>query len=161
MIMKVLIAVEDKHFAKKIAEFVEAHPWPEPVEFKVLHVVEPFPLGSSETSYATEKFVEEDRKLALKIVQVVSSQLKQSLPTANIEEVVMTGTANRVILEVADEWPAEMIVMGSHCCAALDRILLGSVPLSVASHAPCSVAIVRLSEEKPMQFEMCEEELPE
>jgi nucleotide-binding universal stress UspA family protein len=159
--MKVLIAVADKHLGKAIADFVKQHPWPEKVEFKILHVVEPFPLGSTQPSYATERLIDEDRKLGLRIIGVVSSELKRALPKAQIDEEIVVGTPNNTILETAAKWPADLIVMGSHCCTRFDRVVLGSVPLSVTSHAPCSVAIVRVDQAKPLEIELCENDLPD
>lgn len=49
----------------------------------------------------------------------------------------------RAILESADSWKADVIVMGSHGRRGLDRIVLGSVSESVALHAHCSVEVVR------------------
>ena len=49
----------------------------------------------------------------------------------------------RAILESADQWKADVIVMGSHGRRGLDRIVLGSVSESVALHAHCSVEVVR------------------
>jgi nucleotide-binding universal stress UspA family protein len=48
------------------------------------------------------------------------------------------------IVDAAREWPADLIVMGSHGRRGLDRLLLGSVAESVVRHAPCSVDIVRV-----------------
>ena len=51
--------------------------------------------------------------------------------------------ARHAIVEAAVEWPADIIVLGSHGRRRLDRFLLGSVAESVMRHAPCSVEIVR------------------
>src|SRR5215475_9101717 len=87
-VMRVLIAVADKHLGKAIVDFVKAHPWPTALEIKILNVLEPFPLGSADPSYATEKLIEEDRKLGVEIVNFVSTQLKQEFPSATIEHTI-------------------------------------------------------------------------
>ena len=43
---------------------------------------------------------------------------------------------------------ADLIVLGSHGYTGIKRFLLGSVALSVVSHAPCSVEVVRRKQEK-------------
>ena len=53
------------------------------------------------------------------------------------------GSPKRVILDEAERWDAELIVVGSHGRRGLQRFLLGSVSQAVALHAPCSVEIVR------------------
>ena len=47
------------------------------------------------------------------------------------------------IVRAAQEWPADIIVMGSHGREGISRALLGSVAESVVRHAPCPVLVVR------------------
>jgi nucleotide-binding universal stress UspA family protein len=54
-----------------------------------------------------------------------------------------TGDARQVILDEAQEWPADLVVLGSHGRTGMKRVLLGSVSDSVSRHARCSVQIVR------------------
>jgi nucleotide-binding universal stress UspA family protein len=48
-----------------------------------------------------------------------------------------------MILDEAKTWGADLIVMGSHGRHGLDRLVMGSVAEAVASHAHCSVEVVR------------------
>jgi nucleotide-binding universal stress UspA family protein len=52
------------------------------------------------------------------------------------------GDASAVLPEVAQEYDADVIVVGSKGMSGAAR-LLGSVPNSVSHNAPCSVLIVR------------------
>jgi len=54
------------------------------------------------------------------------------------------GDAKSRILDVAEEWHADLIVLGSHGRRGLNRFLMGSVSDAVARHACCSVEIVRI-----------------
>jgi nucleotide-binding universal stress UspA family protein len=47
------------------------------------------------------------------------------------------------IVEAAEAWPADLIVIGSHGRGGLGRVLLGSVAEAVMRHAPCPVLVVR------------------
>ena len=60
-----------------------------------------------------------------------------------ITSAVPDGPPKRVILEEAEAFGADLIVLGSHGYGAFERFLLGSVSQSVALHAKCSVEIVR------------------
>jgi nucleotide-binding universal stress UspA family protein len=51
------------------------------------------------------------------------------------------------ILDVASEWHANLIVLGSHGRKGLRKFMLGSVAESVARGAYCSVFIVRTAEQ--------------
>jgi nucleotide-binding universal stress UspA family protein len=53
------------------------------------------------------------------------------------------GTAKKVILDEAEKWDADLIVLGSRGLRALDRFRLGSVSHAVTQHAKGSVEIVR------------------
>jgi nucleotide-binding universal stress UspA family protein len=55
------------------------------------------------------------------------------------------GDPKSKIIDLANEWRADLIVVGSHGRKGLDRFLLGSVSEAVARHAHCSVEIVRTS----------------
>jgi nucleotide-binding universal stress UspA family protein len=53
------------------------------------------------------------------------------------------------IVRVADALSADMIVMGTHDSAGLERLLLGSVAESVVRRARCSVLVVRAKDRAP------------
>lgn len=56
---------------------------------------------------------------------------------------VLFGSPDSRIVETAEEWHADLIVVGSHGYSRWERLLLGSVSDSVVHHAPCSVLVVR------------------
>jgi nucleotide-binding universal stress UspA family protein len=56
---------------------------------------------------------------------------------------ILMGSPKRVIVEEAEKWRADLIVVGSHGYRTWERMLLGSVSHLVALHAECSVEIVR------------------
>ena len=58
-------------------------------------------------------------------------------------EAAPVGNARVFILEVAKEWAADLIVVGSHGRRGLNRLIMGSVSESVAIYAHCSVEVVR------------------
>jgi len=57
---------------------------------------------------------------------------------------ISEGIPQNEILAEAEEWPANLIVMGSHGHTGLKRYLIGSVARAVAQNANCSVEVVRL-----------------
>jgi nucleotide-binding universal stress UspA family protein len=52
------------------------------------------------------------------------------------------GDVAATICRVAEELPADVIVLGSHGRTGLKRIVLGSVSEHVVRHAPCPVLVV-------------------
>lgn len=58
-------------------------------------------------------------------------------------EFVETGKPAAKIVETAKNWPADLIVMGTHGRNVVSNILLGSVAQGVLRHAPCPVMVLR------------------
>jgi universal stress protein A len=67
---------------------------------------------------------------------------KLALPEPGLAFVVPGGPADDIV-KAAREWPADLIVIGSHGRSGLQRALLGSVAEAVTRHAPCPVLVVR------------------
>lgn len=57
------------------------------------------------------------------------------------------GEPNTAILNEAEAFGANLIVVGSHGYGVVKRFLLGSVAQAVALNAKCSVEIVRRSKQ--------------
>ena len=56
---------------------------------------------------------------------------------------VLDQAPKEIILQEAATWPADWIVLGSHGSSGLSRFLIGSTSETVATHATCSVEVVR------------------
>jgi len=52
------------------------------------------------------------------------------------------------IVGVAEEWDADLIVLGWHGRTALKRLMFGSVAGAVIHGAPCSVELIRYRPER-------------
>ena len=55
----------------------------------------------------------------------------------------LAGNPGRLICELANNWSADLILVGSRGLKGLREMFLGSVSNYVTHHAPCSVLIVR------------------
>jgi nucleotide-binding universal stress UspA family protein len=53
------------------------------------------------------------------------------------------------IISKAREWPADLILVGSHGRSTVARLVLGSVSQTVVTHAPCSVRVARQGRAEP------------
>ena len=146
--MKTLLAVDGSSFSQTACELVASQMRPQGSEILVLQIVEPFFYSTPPQmapGYAPE--MAEQLQDALKQAEKSVAQAAQTpraagftVQTRVVEAEVRTG-----ILDVATEWRADLIVLGSHGRRGLERFLLGSVAESVARHARCSVLIVRTS----------------
>jgi nucleotide-binding universal stress UspA family protein len=59
---------------------------------------------------------------------------------------IQVGKPATEIVKAAQEWPADLIVIGSHGRGGVQRLLLGSVADGVMRHAKCPVLVVRSEE---------------
>lgn len=149
--MRVLIAVDDELFGSACADFVTEHVWQPGTIFKIIHAVEPVYIGdrlSAMYGLDLENQILQDRQAyGRDVVAKVKEVLEKKLPAGiAIETNVIAGSPHHVILDTAETWKADSIVMGSHSRSGFDRFLMGSVSLAVLSHANCSVVIVKLPE---------------
>ena len=58
-------------------------------------------------------------------------------------EFLAVGKPGAEVVRAATDWPADVVVLGSHGRGGLTRLLLGSVAEAVMRHAPCPVLVVR------------------
>ena len=146
--MRILLAIDGSPCSEAAVEEVGRRPWPEASVIKVLTTYElPMPPTAETWALPLNYFDEMDVALGKQAQNTVSSALKklQGMVNKNIslDGSVLPGPARTVILDEADHWGADLIVVGSHGYRAWERFLLGSVSQAVVSHAKCSVEVVR------------------
>lgn len=85
------------------------------------------------------------REQAAKAVSAAERQIRASFPELedNLTTEVLRGAPEQAIVEAAQNWNADLIVVGSHGYGWLERMFLGSVSNAIVRHAPCSVLVVR------------------
>lgn len=72
-----------------------------------------------------------------------ADRLKALFPGWEIEARASGGGAAHTIIETAEAFPADMVVVGSHGRSAVERLFFGSVSQKVARYAPCGVRVAR------------------
>jgi len=143
--MKILIGTDGSEFSMVALRSVAERPWPAGSEVRVISVPEFLPL--KEFSYLNAREVddlgraseEEAAICAAKGVEVLSGP---TLKVCSNVPIVRDRTF-QVILDEAEKWEADVIVLGSHGRSGFDRMFMGSVSESVALHAKCSVEVIR------------------
>jgi nucleotide-binding universal stress UspA family protein len=146
--MKILLAVDGSPCSDAAVEEIARRPWPEGSSVKVLTAFElPMPPTPEGWALPANYFEEMDvalRTQAVSIVDEAIAKLKSKLGKGiSIDGAIRPGPPRIVILDEAESWGADLIVVGSHGYRAWERFLLGSVSQSVVSHAKCSVEVVR------------------
>ena len=148
--MKLLLAIDNSDYSAAAVREVAMRPWPPNTMVRVLSVVEPVTPPAAELWYdaggSLERVQQEMTKRATQLTTSTAETLRQKGLT--VDSAVRDGDARSVIVDEARNWPADLIVLGSHGYTGIKRLLLGSVALSVVSHAPCSVEVVRQQSEQ-------------
>jgi universal stress protein A len=60
-----------------------------------------------------------------------------------VEAYIRVGYPFDEIVVMADHFDVDLIVIGSHGCSAMSRLLVGSTAERVVEHAPCPVLVVK------------------
>jgi nucleotide-binding universal stress UspA family protein len=109
-------------------------------EVALIHVVDPAQNWAPESGVPAAELVklaEQDGKRLL-----ADLRLRATLPAPPLE-FVQVGKPASEIVKAAKDWPADIIVIGSHGRGGISRLLLGSVAERVMRHASCPVLVVR------------------
>lgn len=154
--MKILIATDGSEYSRNAVEtgckmLINEN---SDILIKILSVYEEVPRTATEPFAVFSEFVYEMEKLgreqATKFVNDAENLIKEKYENSYLELTGKTvkGYAGRTIVEEAEEWEADVIVVGSHGRGFWGRTFLGSTSDTVVHHAPCSVLIVRKAETK-------------
>jgi nucleotide-binding universal stress UspA family protein len=150
--MNILLAIDSSEYSDAAVSAVRAQFSSRENEVRVFHAVNweehlstPY-LFAQGAEAARDVLVMRDRlgHEAEQRVRGVAEQLRAAGFTTSTE-VQQEGEPRTAILDAAQRWPADLIVVGSHGRSGLDRFLLGSVSEGVVRHATCSVEVVRPS----------------
>ena len=137
--MKILLPVDASPYAAEAVQAVRERPWPAGTIVRVLSAVEN--IGLEEAEGSLNQLQQQRIKEANQLTERVANSLaSRGLKT---EAVVYDGDPRSVIVDEAEDWKADLIVLGSHGYTGIKKWLLCSVAHSVVSHAPCSVEVVR------------------
>jgi nucleotide-binding universal stress UspA family protein len=131
--MNILIAVDSSEASKAAVEHVALRFWPKPTRTCVLSVVDP-----------------EDRpgwlvRVSNEAAEGIVKSAAELLQSREIDcaTTIIHGHPRTSIVEYAESWGADLIVVGSRGETGVGRFLLGSIAQAVVRRAHCSVEVAR------------------
>ncbi|MEQ1606278.1 MAG: universal stress protein [Pyrinomonadaceae bacterium] len=147
--MKVLLAIEDSEFSSEaIRKCGEIFGDSDKNEIRVVSAMErmfmptePFAVSAE----YVERIDNETEKNTEAVIKRAEAKIQTDYPllAKNLTTALLIGSPEQAIVEEAESWNADLILLGSHGYGFWQRAVLGSVSNAVLHHAPCSVLIVR------------------
>jgi nucleotide-binding universal stress UspA family protein len=146
--MKILLATDGSDYSKAAVNSVAERPWPQGSEVKIISAMEIPYAPTTETWVLPDGYYSKLEKVAREQAEAAVKDAIERIEFGNasgleITTKIISGSAREMILDEAERWGADLIVLGSHGYSAWQRFLLGSVSHAVATHAHCSVEVVR------------------
>ncbi len=148
MAARVLIPVDNQECTVSALKSVMSRAWDRDTKFLLLKVVEDFSellyaneLGHSEALLAEQEEYTYEMRMWL---NELTDSFSRVFP--DTQSRMEFGRVSRRICEIAYEWCADYIAIGSHDRQLSYRCALGSIAAEVLCAAPCSVEAIRYKE---------------
>ena len=87
--------------------------------------------------------VSHEANRATELILNADIRLRSRFPSWHVRGVILAGDPAEELIRKAVKWHADLIVIGSQGLSAIERMILGSVSLKVATEARCPVRIGR------------------
>lgn len=155
--MKVLLATDGSIFAEEAAWLLSHLPHVEPLELIVLSVQVPMEIHASpEVASWIQQNAQQEKERSATYFQRIAAMFEGA--DAKLEFVTAQGHAGKTIISQAQDRGVDLIVIGARGHSILERVMLGSTSDFVATHANCSVLVVRptgLREQTHRELRIC------
>lgn len=109
-------------------------------ELGFVHVFDPSVGSGSTWGVPADRLMEMSEQTAKRLV--ATFRASTAIPS-HVREFIESGKPASKIVEVGKNWPADLIVMGSHGRGRIPGLLLGSVTQEVLHHTHCPILVVR------------------
>lgn len=147
--MKILLATDGTKHGEAALDTIGVLNLTAGDEIKIISIVDmAVPLAVDMYAGYLASTTEIEKAMRENAEKVVDSAIEKARgmvgsPEVSVSGAVSTGSPESRIVETAEEFGADLVIVGSHGYNRWERLLLGSVSDSVVHHAPCSVLVVR------------------
>jgi nucleotide-binding universal stress UspA family protein len=140
---RIIIAVDGSVFAARAANVGFELARSLGAEAALIHVIDPSVVVAPEGGYPAGELIALAEQDGKRLLAGFSQRASVQPPPLKF---IQVGKPATEIVKAAQEWPADLIVIGSHGRGGVQRLLLGSVADGVMRHAKCPVLVVRSEE---------------
>jgi nucleotide-binding universal stress UspA family protein len=130
--MRVLLGADGSPDAVRAAEWLAHFPLPAGSQILIVSVV----------PHLGPRAAQHEHAISAQAQQVLEDARRALAPGA-VDMRLMEGGVSERLLQAADDWSADLVVLGARGLGRVERALLGSVSLSVARQARCAVMVVK------------------
>ena len=142
--MNILLAVDNSPHSKIAVDVIASRSLPGGSTINVFCAVERrepvFAVMSKEEANA---FHNKALEIAQQFTSNMAGTLRAKFPDCNVVNEAIFGDSKEVILERAEKWPADVVVVGSHGRHGLPRLFIGSVSQTILLYGPCTTLVAR------------------
>ena len=146
--MRILLATDGSEYsneaAKQCSVLIKSM---QNVHIKVVTALDNFTPMAAEPFVTSAEFLEnitsEMRENAENKVLEAKRIIREKNKVLDVETEILIGLPKKLIVEEAEEWRADLIIVGSHGRGFWARNLLGSVSDALVHHSPCSVFVCK------------------
>jgi len=114
-------------------------------QLRIVHVVEDIPLNI-DTEYALDAYQEAMRKTGEAVLRKAEAVARESGVTPETKLLQIETLGHRItnlVVEEAQSWPADLIVLGTHGRRGFNHLLMGSVAEGIVRISPQPVLLIR------------------
>jgi nucleotide-binding universal stress UspA family protein len=155
--MKILVAYDGSEGADRALNDIKLAGLPQEAEALVTTVAEVWlqpppssydiiesPFAEATTAAAVARAVEHrEAEAAHEFALGAAKRIESIFPRWEVRGEALTGSPASTILKKAEEWEADLIVVGPHGRTAIGRLILGSISRKIVTEAHCSVRVAR------------------
>jgi nucleotide-binding universal stress UspA family protein len=140
--VRVIIGVDGSAGAEAAIKAVAARHWPKGSEARIVNGFPILPpIGAEYAAAAIAEWVADEKARVGEAIEKAVGRLKGA--GLAVSKVMKQDDARQSLIGEAKGWGADCIFVGARGMTGVERLLIGSVSSYVATHAPCSVEVVR------------------
>jgi nucleotide-binding universal stress UspA family protein len=139
--MRILLAADDSPGAERARALVASLHLPKDTTIRVIRSLGPLPTGAGLPDSTRDDLIGAALGRVKLEIDAFSKPLRS--PGVTVESDALSGRAASAIVENAERWRPDLIVVGSHGRGQVASAVLGSVAAEVIDHAPCPVLVAR------------------
>lgn len=144
--MKVIIGIDESIYSDAALRMVKEMHWPRDTRFIVLSAAPVDVPAYSMLGIGGAATLEGIQQEGMHERDLLTARAANELVRCGFDATsrVQIGDPRDVIVTLAENEKADLVIVGSHGRTGLPRLVMGSVASYVVSHAPCGVLVAKL-----------------